>query len=162
MSRPGLVIDSQRFAREGRSLHGSLASSKLPRLVGEVGQLEGPLLFSLRGSVVDGRGILELTIDGTVSFNCQRCLQAYSEKLHIEGRFRLVPDGEPWPEDDLTDDACDALPADASMDVAALVEDEVLLALPAVPRHAQCAPPGTAKVGGVESPFAVLGSLKRH
>ncbi|NDF49764.1 MAG: hypothetical protein EB116_06720 [Betaproteobacteria bacterium] len=54
---------------------------------------------------------------------------------------------------------------DKHFDLLALVEDELLLALPIVPKHLQCEPPGTSQaVAPLQSnrpkPFAVLSSLK--
>jgi len=45
-------------------------------------------------------------------------------------------------------------------DLLALVEDEVLLALPLVPRHENCDPPVKAGVDEEISPFAVLRQLR--
>ena len=54
----------------------------------------------------------------------------------------------------------DAIELDGELDVLALVEDEILLALPIAPRHQVCDAPqpegGTSK----ESPFAALASLR--
>ncbi len=50
------------------------------------------------------------------------------------------------------------------MDVETLVEDELILALPIAPVHAEgeCRAARDAGAGGVESPFGVLASLKRE
>ena len=62
-------------------------------------------------------------------------------------------------------DDYDAIPASRELSVRSLVEDEVLLALPIVPRHADCLPPVVAGAEIEESepsPFAVLAGLKKH
>jgi uncharacterized protein len=60
------------------------------------------------------------------------------------------------------DDEIDRVLAGNAMDVAQLVEDEVLLALPMAPRHEKCAGSREgAETGGRASPFAELAKLKR-
>jgi hypothetical protein len=46
------------------------------------------------------------------------------------------------------------------LDVAELVEDEILLALPVAPRHEKCGLPGAADAGERINPFAALSGLK--
>ncbi len=75
-----------------------------------------------------------------------------------------LPSGE-WPADELEADDCEAIPASRELSLLSLVEEEVLLALPIVPRHAECQLP--ADVGAEEeenepSPFAALAGLKKH
>ena len=58
------------------------------------------------------------------------------------------------------DDDVDRVLASRAMDVRGLIEDEVILALPMVPRHERCVAVGagvTAKI----SPFSALAALKR-
>ena len=59
-------------------------------------------------------------------------------------------------------DDLDAVAADAELDVWSLVEDEVLLALPIAPRHAEgaCQAAGESVLKQRASPFAVLAGLK--
>ena len=78
----------------------------------------------------------------------------------IRNRLLLLRPGEEVPEDDLENDEVDALEVEPRTDVLALVEDELLLALPLVPRHEACEAP--VKAGGDEeiSPFAVLRNLR--
>jgi uncharacterized protein len=52
------------------------------------------------------------------------------------------------------------LPVERELDVAELVEDEILLALPVAPRHEKCGLPGVADAGERINPFAALSGLK--
>jgi len=63
-------------------------------------------------------------------------------------------------QDELEDDSRDFLPVVKELDVAELVEDEILLALPVAPRHEKCGLPGAAEAGDRVNPFTVLGGLK--
>ena len=60
----------------------------------------------------------------------------------------------------------DVLALSPAFDMAGLVEDELLLALPLVPKHEHCPvpllAPGSGDEGGIETPhpFAVLAGLK--
>jgi len=59
------------------------------------------------------------------------------------------------------EDEVERVLASHAMDVAQLVEDEVLLALPMVPRHDRCSAGVTAERETRSSPFGVLVELKR-
>ena len=63
-------------------------------------------------------------------------------------------------QEDLEDDSRDYLSASRSMDLVSLIEDEVLLALPPVPRHVNCAAPEMRHDPEAASPFGVLFQLK--
>lgn len=155
-------LDGLRFAREGQRLAGRLGLDELPRVVDQVLRLEAPLTYALTGTQDGDKSFLSLQVSGRVWLSCQRCLGELRFELQVATRFLLVAPGEEWPVEDMTEDGYDALPADASMDLAALVEDEVLLALPIAPRHESCALPEHGATDDSRSPFGVLGRLKRH
>lgn len=155
-------LDSLRFAREGRCQAGRLGLDQMPRLADQVLRMEAPLAYSLAGMREDEKSFLVLEVSGEVWLRCQRCLGELPYRLQLATRFLLVAEGEEWPEEELTEDRYDALPADAHMDVAALVEDEVMLALPIAPRHADCETPAHAGEDSQRSPFGVLRDIKRH
>jgi len=164
------VIDSLRFAEAGGRIAGRLALAALPRLADVLVTQDGWLSCTLEGCRIecfgDTRPGLRLTVTGRVHLQCQRCLAEVGIDCAIDSRLLLVPPGASWPEEELETDAFDAIPASQALSLLALVEEEVLLALPIVPRHADCAPP--ADVGGASvednapSPFAVLAGLKKH
>jgi uncharacterized protein len=156
------VIDSLTFTRGGGQIAGLVSLARLPRLAGDALAPEGGLVVELRGWRDDeGKSWLDLRIRGDVLTHCQRCLESVTLPLRIDSRLQLIAPGEAWPDDDLADDAADAIAADRAMDVLALVEDEVLLALPVAPLHARCALPAAVERTGA-SPFAALAALKKH
>jgi uncharacterized protein len=82
--------------------------------------------------------------------------------VEIDSKLMLVAPGEEWPDEELEDDGTDAIEASRELAVLALVEDEVLLALPVAPRHEVCALPAAVETQSRPSPFAVLAKLKDH
>ena len=59
-------------------------------------------------------------------------------------------------QEEIEDDSKDFLPAKGEVDVVELIEEEVILGLPTVPRHESCALPDTGQGSGRISPFSVL------
>jgi uncharacterized protein len=160
----GIVIDSLAFAREGRHLIGQLAVKELPRLTGgdTLADDSGVLSCQLSGGRnEEGKLFLLIEVVGELHLKCQRCLDPLALPLDIKSRVLLVPSGAPWPDESLEDDAADAIEALAEQPVASLIEEEVLLALPVVPRHESCVLPGGSDHDNcAASPFAALAQLK--
>lgn len=158
-----LVIDSLEFARHGRVIEGAVPLACLQRLEDDLLAAEGDFSVRLQGwQDDDGKSWLRLTVAGGVRLCCQRCLEDIDLPLSVVSRLQLIRPGEDWPDDDLENDEADAIAAEKELDVLALIEDEVLLALPTAPRHAQCQPPQTAEIDYGSSPFMALAVLKKH
>lgn len=104
--------------------------------------------------------MLHLHVTGTLLLSCQRCLEAVRFDLDIVSHLELVPGDSELSQDELEDDTRDFLPVAGGIELAELVEDEVLLALPVAPRHERCGLPGAAGVGERNTPFAVLAGLR--
>ncbi len=157
MSQPG-VIDGLQFARGAREASGVLGMEHLPRLAEAQGTTEG-LAFRVRGGMTEeGKPCLRLSVSGDLRLVCQRCLGPLLLPLSIEVELELT---ESLREIEEARDETDRVLASRNMDVAQLVEDEVLLALPMVPRHDRCSPAVPSGQETNVSPFSVLGSLKR-
>jgi uncharacterized protein len=165
----GLVIDSLKFAANGDCVTGRLSLAAMPRLADALVDTAGSLdcrIGSFRGEGgLDGKMGLILQVSGRLWLHCQRCLGKVAFDCVIDSRLLLVPEGVVWSEDELESEDYDAIPAEHELDVMALVEDEVLLALPLVPRHEDCQAPATGVQEAEEraaSPFAVLAGLKKY
>jgi uncharacterized protein len=113
---------------------------------------------------------LHLQVHTTLPMTCQRCLQPVPVPLAVDRWFRFVTDeATAEVEDEHSEE--DVLALDPLPDLRALVEDELLMALPPIPMHDACPRPllptaGAASLGGGEDdqrphPFAVLARLKR-
>jgi len=156
-------IDSLEFARAGEQLSGSVPVSELSRLADSLFDTDGNLQFELRGGR-DGRQRLRLhmTVAGSVDLQCQRCLGKLVFPVAVQTNL-LVLTGEAGGDTAELDDL-DGIPAAAQTDVWSLVEDEVLLAIPLAPRHAEneCSPAVKTAGEPVASPFAALARLTQE
>jgi uncharacterized protein len=171
-----LHLDVAAFAGEGASLAGQWPAPTLDRLA----DLQAPpqdvpladVAWQVQGErrpVTGGEAELWLGLraDTGAWLTCQRCLQPFKVPLAIDRRIRFVR-GETQAEalDAESDD--DVLALARSTDVRALLEDELLLALPLVPRHDLCPQPlpmaAQADMPEDEparpNPFAALQALK--
>lgn len=161
-----VVIDGLEFARSGKHLSGHFEIGSLERLGDSLYSAEGAVDYSIQGRQnPKGRPMLHLTVKGTLSLACQRCLGALEFPVDIRSDLLLLRDESEYADivDD-EDDSVDAIVATVGMNVAALVEDEIILALPYAPRHAegQCRTSGAAGAAAAkESPFAALAKLKK-
>jgi uncharacterized protein len=123
------------------------------------GSIDYEVLGELTGK---GHESLVLKISGTLWVKCQRCLEALP--LAVSSARRIVFARKPLElEHDYEDDDTDVVDAVDVLNVAALIEDEVLLSLPPAPKHEMdvCGNTKAAVAGQKLSPFAVLGKLGR-
>ena len=109
---------------------------------------------------------LHLLADADVILQCQRCLLPLDEAVHVDRHFRFVADEDAAAAlDDEIEDEVLALPK--TLNLRDLVEDEMLLALPLVPRHEACPETIPMQFGDVEeveekaNPFASLALLRK-
>ena len=156
-----VVIDSLAFGLERASLQGDLPLARLPRLADQLADSAGSVRYRLEGSVGSrNRSQLLVQIDGVVSLCCQRCLEAMPYPLALRSLLEFMDGDGDLTQEELEDDSRDFLPLQKELDVVELIEDEILLALPTVPRHEDCALPAAGQRSASESPFSVLASLK--
>lgn len=158
-----VVVDSLEFARHGRVVSGGVRVAVLERIKDMLAADSGVLACELRGlQGADGKYYLRLLVSGGLTLLCQRCLGPLVFSVTIDSTMLLVAPGESWPDEELANDGCDAIEAAGELSVLALVEDEVLLALPIVPRHEHCLPLVAAEAEQKPSPFMALTKLKNH
>ncbi|MGH8700078.1 MAG: YceD family protein [Burkholderiales bacterium] len=158
------VIDSLEFARAGQALRGSLPLAGLTRLKDCLADAHGTVEFEVKGGHdARLRPILTVAIHGMLHLQCQRCLEALDHPLQALNTFLLVVAGAAAA-GELDDEDIEWIEASRELDVAALVEDEILLGLPYAPRHEEgaCRPFGTVVAdSAAASAFAKLAALKR-
>ncbi|MDR2032067.1 MAG: YceD family protein [Azoarcus sp.] len=164
----GRIADVFRFAAERRALAGEIAVSLFERLADQLVDSEGAVRWRLAGSFdAEGRPRLYLEASGRLTLRCQRCLGRLAWELTVAAALLPVRAGQALPEDELENDEVDVVEVDGDgeVDVLSLIEDEILLALPIVPRHEDCAAPRPTETDGDgasrgESPFAALAGLR--
>jgi uncharacterized protein len=171
-------LDLAAFARDGASLEGEWSAASLERLA-DAGAPELPasqwpaLQWSLQGELRQPKGgkaqvWLHVLARCQVAQTCQRCLQPVQESLVVDRWIRFVETEAEAAELDADSDD-DVLAMPRHLDARELIEDELLLALPLVPRHEVCPEPlplpDEDVLDDVESerpnPFAALAALKR-
>lgn len=161
MSQESFTTDLRALARDGRRVQATVPVERFGRLVESLLEPVGTVTFEFQGERDDeGKLYVDLSIRGDLVLQCQRCLEAVVWPCEVQNRLLLLRPGEALPEDELENDDVDALEVEPVTDLLALVEDEVLLAMPLVPRHNDCEPPVKAGVDEEISPFAVLRQLR--
>lgn len=159
------VIDSLEFARTGQMLRGNLPLAGLARLKDSLADALGAVEFEVRGGEdTRRRPVLTVSIHGTLRLQCQRCLEALDHPLRVLNTLVLVT-GSAVPASELDDEDGEWIEASRELDLAALIEDEILLSLPYAPRHEEgtCRPLRTAATdSATAAAFAGLAALKRN
>jgi uncharacterized protein len=153
-------IDSVDFARNGKEIRGEIAVSELSRLGDLLAKPEGSLTYLVRGFREGDSDMLLISLQGSCTLRCQRCLGELEYPVDMTSRLLLLPADKL--DEVADDDDVDAIEAEPRLDVLALIEEELLLGLPFAPRHpdGECAP-ATNGLQQKASPFAVLAGLKK-
>jgi uncharacterized protein len=153
------AIDGLAFARTAAVLKGRLGMESLPRLA-QSGCSGSVLDFVLTGEINErGKSGLRLSVDGSVRLQCQRCLGSLDVPVQIEARLEFASNES---EAMAADDDIERVVASRELSIAALVEDEVLLALPMVPRHEHCSVAAGLETNAEPSAFQALVALRKR
>lgn len=159
---------------------GFLEISALPRVAEEASSVESGDGFHWQvkthfaaspGS--EPQQILELAVKGRIHLVCQSCLQDCGLDLAQESRFVMVASEDEADAFPMEDDQQEPLVASQHFDLLGLIEDEILLSLPLIPKHpgGACQAYGSSFGGskGAEdvsekpqNPFNVLKNMKKN
>lgn len=173
MSKANVPVDAWELARLQRRVQGAAALAGFSRLLSGLPEQPGSRMveWAVTGEHDShGRRYLSLEADVVVVLECQRCLGIFDYPLRVSNRVQLVEsevelETEDTAEDD--PDVPDLILGSNRFDVHAFVEDELILALPYVPKHDVCPSPpkvlDATEGGGSDrpSPFAALAQLKK-
>jgi uncharacterized protein len=148
--------------------------AELPRvsheLIGKDGEASGHVRFSRHM----GHAVADLDVRAAPEVVCQRCMQPMRWPMNVKSRIALVSD---YDAADRVPDGMEVFLVEAdSVSVRDLVDEEVMLALPHVPRHdegSECAGRDVVLPGQkadadesanaqVQKPFAQLGELLKR
>ena len=158
------VIDAFDFCRINGSREGATPVAEMTRLTKDCFDSSGMLAWRLDGSAgKTGYPHLTLSVSGTVQLTCQRCLTPFAYEIDSSTVLVLAKDDEHADEveDIIADETIDVIVGSRAMNIADLVEDEALLALPFSPKHDVC--PDSALLDSIatekKSPFAALKGL---
>lgn len=170
-----LRLDVEVFAKEGQSLDGEWPLATFDRLADAAHSGAKPSSSDLVHWHAEGESRpmrggapqtwLHLGTQTRLSLVCQRCLGPVEMPIAAERSFLFVAGEDAAAKLD-ADTEDDVLAMTRALDLRLLVEDELLLALPLVPRHETCPQPlPMASEQPVEQeqphPFAALANLKR-
>lgn len=162
------------LAQADQRIAGQTPVSDLPRLAEDVPAqapvvpaIEWQALAQLRASPAGPSSLwLHLLAHAQVPLVCQRCLASVVESLEVDRWFRFVEtEAEAEAQDEEAQE--DLLVMEPQFDLLALLEDELLMALPLVPMHDRC--PEVPNFQAAEDqvtevrphPFAALAQLKK-
>ena len=137
-------LDVKAFAAAQAALQGDVASGPWERVLGQVHSKQSVLEidWTVNGELKRPVGRPEqvwvhLSVAVRLPLTCQRCLGPVESDLQFERSFRFVADEETAAALD-ADSEEDVLALSRTFDLMELIEDEILMEMPLVPRHEKC------------------------
>lgn len=133
-------LDLRRLPKAVHAISGEVATNRLPRLVESGCEPTSPVILDLE---LDQRNLGSARCHGhircTVSVICQRCLEPMSIPVHESVAWELVGNDRAEVDDDHEPIVVD----DGRFELIEAVTDQILLAVPAYPRHDGPCPGGS-------------------
>jgi uncharacterized protein len=171
-------LNMQAFAQEGVPYAETTPLQKFSRLAHEtsLSQDDAAVAWQAsaelrKGSTTEDDVWLHLKASTKLALTCQRCMTAVTTPLDVNQWYRFVASEEiAMVQDDESEE--DLLVMEPHFDLLAVLEDELLMALPLVPMHEQCPTQPVMQSQQSEAqeqalvqaekpnPFAVLAQLK--
>lgn len=164
MSALPVTVDAWRMVAARRSFEGSLSLRDLPRLREALASDHG----TVRYWIDFGRDELQvaylgLKVEAALPLVCQRTLETYEQPVTIDERLGLI--AKEAEEAALPPGYEPLLTETGEVNLADVVEDELILALPVIPMKPGLEEKETvfsaAPPDGAGNPFAALASLKK-
>lgn len=163
MSTHPLFIDNIAFAKKNERLAGSLTLANCPRLseLAQANPSENPakvvIDYVLEGKTDSvGQHLLHLSLITNLTTTCQRCLGPMPLKLTLSFNY-MITDIEATDVEDSDD--IDLQEPSQTMDLVALIEDEIIMAMPIAPIHEEDCGEIVTQSGEKPNPFAALKGL---
>ncbi|MES2950186.1 MAG: YceD family protein [Pseudomonadota bacterium] len=169
-------LNIEAFAKTDGSLAGSEGLAQFERLFEEAqgAGAENPVHFTAKGLTRPNGATSEqiwLVLHAEVALpqTCQRCLGPVEVPVSFEREFRFVANEEVAAVEDEESEE-DVLVLSRDFNLLELLEDELLMALPVVPKHTVCPSAVKLQVADADfveeveekpNPFAVLEQLKK-
>ncbi len=155
-------VDPYRFAEQSLQLHGLVKITDMPRLGMSLQSTDGNVTVDLRfGKDEQGLTYLKGKIEAKLALQCQRCMEPYIYEIIPDFALGIVT----------TLDEANALPShyepvltkEGALALRELIEDELILNLPIIPKHAECKIQlPMAEEDKRENPFQMLEALKER
>jgi uncharacterized protein len=160
------IVDPERLAEQHSDCQGTLSFDQCQRLV--------PLLLTTAGEAQfafhfarepQGRLVVTCYVQAVLTLQCQRCSDPLALTVNAKQQLAVV---KSLTEAELLPEHLEPLLIDEDrVNLHELVEEELLLALPVVPRHELCQPLDFQKAAPNEleparpNPFGILATLKK-
>jgi uncharacterized protein len=163
---PDGPLDAQGLARSAAVVETEFPIAGFARLRDRLAESTGMATVRAEFRAQGGFAAAALKVEAEVVLTCRRCLGPVRRKLESVAQLVFAPEETP----ELPSDH-EAIGGDPhKLDLAALVEDELLLSLPLIAQHASaedCDPPGATSEPQPEAPemrrpFAGLKDLLKH
>lgn len=163
-----IYVEPFRLCDANGSVAGRLVPARLERIrefsVGTTDAVDVTLNFRRDE---EGRNRIGGTVDTVLHMRCERCLEPLTLPVHAEVDLLVIAAGAPVPESAGELNIVEVV--DERLELAGLVEEEVLLAVPQFPVHESCdmvaydreAGSSQAKPAPKANPFDVLAKLKQ-
>lgn len=162
-------LDLTKAGHTALMVAGNLSLSRMPRLCAALADTGGQVRVDLQIFKEGALAVVSGRVQASVGLTCQRCFGPI--RYPVDANVRLA-----WTADSQVTEhlpsSYEQLDSDSGrVKLAELVEDELLLALPLAPRHAEmddCSaqPARRTKTKGVAAPsprpFEILKTLRRH
>ncbi len=158
-------INPLRLAKSRERIEGSLRLDSFERLKGNLLEESGTLEYSLTFDFDEaGTCVIESLIDCQLMLECQRCLNPVVIEIHKNSLLGIVKDKDGI--DNLAKEYEPLQLDEETIFVESLIEDELLLAIPLSPLHAENECSGKTTLDQINAdakpqPFAVLAALKK-
>ena len=176
VNAPVQYLDTFELARLGLEIKGQTPLNHFSRLMADLpAQADSMVVWSVVGERnASGQFFLRVRAKGTVMLECQRCLAPLEWQVDTLSRLQVVSTEAALGDDSHQDveqpqDSTERIVGSHRFDILTLIEDEIILILPYVPKHDICPaaldhllPPEDPQADeAAPSPFAVLGRLKK-
>jgi len=171
------ALDTHEFTRRADAAAGTVPLARMERLASLLLSTDGGLAWRLAGRSELGsdgsrRGFMNLEIAARPVMRCVRCLEPIEVEIAARRDYRMVGSEEQAEREDVDEDAFDLLVSSRHFDLAGLIEDEAIMALPPAPRHDGCRAPDAPALADDPAPavgepearagaFAALGALRK-
>jgi len=156
------LLHPERIDAKPITLEGTFTPADLERLEDTVADERGELRYRITARLdPQRRKVVSCIIEGFVFLTCQTSLEAFRHGISVADQLVLVDSESMLPPIEEEGDTEDYMVPDGPIDVLDLVHEEVLLALPMVPRKPGLPQADKPAVEKRESPFAALESLRK-
>lgn len=163
-------VDPRKLVSAGAAFKREIRAEDMPRLQEVAASIVDVRVDVLFDRDEQGRPEVIGTVDGSLELTCQRCLESmalvFEQKFHLaivwdEAQAKALPKYiDPW------------IVGEEEADLCAMIEEEILLSLPVVPKHdTACQDPAyftddteqdvSEKKRETHNPFSVLKGLKK-